>query len=155
MKTSQLQSLVREIVKQFTEMKSSSSEWSVNHDVATFENLELEDGRLVGGQFTLQIDRQDDGIGSYEFWGHKGYDKGKSVHTLEGWELTNAWESDESGKPIRDLDIKDPVNRSVIDALEAEMESKQSEVEDYVSQNPPEPNVPDYERDTDGSWVRT
>ena len=145
MKQNQLRQLVKEIVSQtMQEIQKPRADWSVNGNVATVENVELEDGRIVGGDFELQLSRGNSGIGSYEFWGQKGYDRGTDYVGLEGWNLVRAWIENASGQD-QPFNIKDPNNKPLIDALEIAMETNQQNIEQYIGNNPPEPYTPERE----------
>lgn len=147
MKKSELYSLVREVVKQFTEVREQSADWTVNGNTITIENLELEDGRLIGadaeGTFTLE----NSGIGSYEYWGTKLKDEGEDSYSLEGWEIIRAWFQDENGRAVSNINIKDPANKEILTAIEIVLENNQDAIETYYNENPPEADYPEYERD--------
>jgi len=127
MKKSQFQSIVKEIVRRtINEIKTSSGvEIEVeNENSLVIFNLQLEDGRTVSARVAMEGSIENSGIGAYEFWGQKGHDRGTNQWTLVDWTPQAAW--DENNTPI---DLRNPANKSVIDAINSVVESHREEIE--------------------------
>jgi len=133
MKKTTLKSLVEFIVRRtFAEMDApTKAEVEVEgENYVLVTNAETDDGRLVSGRFRIKGSVEKSGIGSYEFWGHRGYDRGTNQWVLQDYTLIQAW--DENNNQIN---LKDPANKPVIDALTSELESHQDYIEQSINDN--------------------
>ncbi len=110
---------------------AKSTEPSVDvqdESTVVIRDVETDDGRIVTGKFRMKGSIQRDGIGSYEFWGQRCYDRGTPTWYLDDYRLIAAW--DENNNQIN---LKDPVNKPVVDALDSEMESQRDYIEEVVN----------------------
>lgn len=131
MKRTSLKNLVEFIVRRtFAEMgKPVDSEVEVESESdLVIHNLQLDDGRTISARVQMSGERENSGIGSYEFWGQKGYDRGSDYWVLSDWSVTGAW--DENDAPI---DLQNPASKPIIDAINSEVESHREQIESQVN----------------------
>ena len=81
----------------------------------TLEQIELDD-RMVDVEVTVTGEWNNDGIGGYEFWGQKCYDKGRNYFSIVDW----SW--DKSGFNPMEIKIIEICIESKIEDWEKEME---------------------------------
>ena len=70
------------------------------------ENIELEEletdcGRFFSATVECELSIDNDGIGSYEFWGSRGYDHGNDFAVVDDYTVERILEYDEDGELIR------------------------------------------------------
>jgi hypothetical protein len=85
MKKSQLHALVREIVKQFNEVQTKEWELDGNNLIIDSED---DDGNPFTAVVELYPEKENSGIGSYEFHGQKGYHAGSDYTVFSDYRIT-------------------------------------------------------------------
>lgn len=85
---------------------------------ASFDNIEV-DGRFFSAETDFEVEWENDGIGSYEYLGAKGFDKGTTYAVLEDFAVTIT-EHLADGTEV-DIPESDPIFKSVNDSVEGKL----------------------------------
>lgn len=110
----------------------------------TLDDFEF-DGRHFSMEVEYEWEQANDGIGSYEYWGAKGNDKGHDYAEVCGWGISNLVENTED-TPI-DIPESDPLFKKIHSAIEGKVLSHAESIEVDSSDDEPEyePPEPDYD----------
>ena len=136
MKRHQLQALVKEIVRVYSEMRSKkgNSSWTVQGNVVTLEDLETPDGRLVGAEVEIS-GNWDDGAFDYEQGSIKGTHRYPVSFELDKWDTLKVWDM-ETRQPV-------PENPAISTAIETEMNAIGKDIGAQMELPTDEPDAPE------------
>ena len=149
---SQLKTLIKEVIAVVNEV-DDPVDWSVEGDhLLSIEGLPLEDGRVISADVALNGEWESSGIGGYEFWGQKGFDKGTNQFSLNNYRVVNVVD-DATEQPIWQAINKsklEQTDKKLNDEIIGWVEENASAIENYINQNSPEDDgPPDHEPDND------
>lgn len=105
-----------------------------------FDSFEY-NGRIFSGSASYEVEWENDGIGSYEYWGAKGFDKGNDYAVVEDYSLEALFEMNENGENI-EIFSSDPIFAEVQKAISVVVDSAAERLE-------PDPDDGDYEDSRD------
>ena len=113
---------------------------------AEFDNIEVE-GRYFSADVDFDVEWDNDGIGSYEYWGAKGFDKGHDYAVLGDYAATIT-EHLADGTEV-EISESDPIYKSVLSALESKLdkhiENLELDKDDGDYDDPRDYDPPDYD----------
>ena len=113
----------------------------MSHDLE-LDSVEV-DGRYFSATASYDVEWENDGIGSYEYWGAKGYDKGNTYAVVEDFDIDELTEHLADGSEVV-VGKDDPIYKKVLARISdlVDKDAEKLEHDDY------EPE-PEYERDYD------
>lgn len=92
-----------------------------------FDSFEL-NGRIFSGSVSYEVEWENDGIGAYEYWGAKGFDKGNDYAVVDDYSLDCLYETDENGN-TNEIDGSDPIFAEVEKAISGLVDSASEKLE--------------------------
>lgn len=115
---------------------------------AEFDGIEV-DGRYFAAEVDFDVEWDNDGIGAYEYWGAKCYDKGTDYAVLGDFVATIVEHLADGTE--QEISESDPIYKSVLSAVESRLESHIQNLEldkddgDYDDPRDYDPPEPDYD----------
>ena len=113
---------------------------------AEFDSIEAE-GRYFSADVDFDVEWENDGIGSYEYWGAKGFDKGHDYATLSDFGATIT-EHLADGTEV-EISESNPIYKSVLSAvaskLEKHIENLELDKDDGDYDDPKDYDPPDHD----------
>ena len=113
---------------------------------ASFDNIEVE-GRFFSAEVDFDVEWDNDGIGSYEYWGAKCFDKGHDYAVLDDYSA-DITEHLADGTEV-DIPESDPIFKSVNECVSTKLEKHIANLEidkdDGDYDDPRDYDPPDYD----------
>ena len=119
-------------------MKSLSVQFNqpttIMHETKTLDKFEF-DGRFFGIDVTYEFDIENDGIGGYEFWGMRGYDKGTDYAVITDLTLDYVKEELDDGTLVAvDDETRKGLEEALMKVLQDDLDENGFD-EDYYTYN--------------------
>ena len=140
-------SRLKELVKKVIEVVKIRPDWSLEGNALSIENFQLDDGRVISAEVKLTGEWENSGIGNYEFWGQRGFDKGTNSFTITDYWVERITD-DETDKIIWNRknqedygQIDKEANAAILDFVDTNQDAI---ADSYMDNQPDGPEDRDY-----------